>query len=255
MLITLEQVDFFYRAGQPVLEQVSLTLQAGEFVSIIGGNGSGKSTLARLMAGLQSPGRGRIRKGENVWVGIVFQHPDDQFITTTVEDEIVFGMENIGLSREEMHARLHEVLRAVEMEEYRQAQPHRLSGGQKQRVAIAAVLAMRPQMIIFDEATSMLDAQGRQQMMYILQELHRQGVTLVQITHHMDEVLHAQRVLVLHHGRVAFDGLPSEAFRTLPLAEYGLQQPFAARLQQALGIEAAIGPDWKELIRTQWHTD
>lgn len=251
-MLAMEQVDFFYRAGQPVLEQISLTLRPGEFVSIIGGNGSGKSTLALLMAGLQAPRQGRIVR-EDMQAGMVFQNPDDQFITTTVEDEIVFGMENIGLSREEMHERLHEVLRAVQMEEYRHAQPNQLSGGQKQRVAIAAVLAMRPQLIIFDEATSMLDPQGRQQMMSIIGALHGQGVTLVQITHHMEEALHAQRVLVLHEGRLVFDGLPSQAFRTLPLAEYGLQPPFAARMQHALGVAAPLTPDWKELIRAQWH--
>lgn len=253
-MLALEQVDFFYRSGQPVLEQVSLTLRPGEFVSIIGGNGSGKSTLARLMAGLQSPRQGRVVREDMLQVGIVFQNPDDQFITTMVEDEIVFGMENIGLSREEMQERLPEVLRAVHMEEYRQARPNQLSGGQKQRVAIAAVLAMRPQLIILDEATSMLDPEGRQQILSILRELHRQGVTLVQITHHMEEALHGQRALVLHEGRLVFDGLPSQAFLTLPLAEYGLMAPFAARVQHALGVEAPLTPDWKELIRTQWHT-
>lgn len=141
-------------------------------------------------------------------IGFVFQNPEDQFITTTVMDEVLFGLENIRVPREEMRSRLDHALQAVHMEDYLEAMPHQLSGGQKQRVAIAAILAMCPQVIIFDEATSMLDPQGRQQVLSIMQELHRQGLTLIHITHHMEEVLAAERVLLLHQGRLEFDGDP-----------------------------------------------
>lgn len=264
-MLTLDQVYFYYRKGQTVLDHVSFTIKKGEFVSIIGGNGSGKSTLARLMTGLLLPKAGRVRFKNldtlqqadvaeiHKHIGIVFQNPDDQFITTTVTDEILFGMENIRIPRAEMHYRLHQVLQAVHMEDYAEAMPHQLSGGQKQRVAIAAILAMQPDMIIFDEATSMLDPEGRQHILSILRELHRQGVTIIHITHHMEEVLCTERVLLLHKGRVEFDGTPTTLFKTMPLADYELNPPFAVRLQQAFGINTPLTPDWKELIRSQWN--
>ncbi|MEN1987037.1 energy-coupling factor transporter ATPase [Paenibacillus hubeiensis] len=268
-MLTLDQVHFYYRKGQDVLHDISLSVPKGEFAAIIGGNGSGKSTLAKLMKGLLQPKKGEIRfddwctsKPEEAakihqHIGMVFQNPDDQFITTTVTDEIVFGMENIRLSRAEMHVRLHQVLNEVGLEREAEMSPHQLSGGQKQRVAIAAILAMQPDVIVLDEATSMLDPEGRRQIMCILQELHLRGVTVIHITHHMDEVLYAERVISLNAGRMAFDGTPAAFFETQPLNEYGLEQPFAARLRMALAGSVGdkpLTPDWKEWIRERWHT-
>ncbi|MNC08888.1 Energy-coupling factor transporter ATP-binding protein EcfA1 [compost metagenome] len=141
------------------------------------------------------------------------------------------------------------------MEDYLEAMPHQLSGGQKQRVAIAAILAMRPQVIIFDEATSMLDPQGRQQVLSIMQELHRQGLTLIHITHHMEEVLAAERVLLLHQGRLEFDGDPLTFFETMPVADYQLHLPFAVRVHTLLHSAAPLTADWKGIIRSQWSTN
>lgn len=219
-MLTFDQVCFYYKKGQPLLEDISFTIDAGEFVAIVGANGSGKSTIAKLMDGLLLPRKGTVQFKSldtakptdlaeiHQQIGFVFQNPEDQFITTTVMDEVLFGLENIRVPREEMRSRLDYALQAVHMEDYLEAMPHQLSGGQKQRVAIAAILAMRPQVIIFDEATSMLDPQGRQQVLSIMQELHRQGLTLIHITHHMEEVLAAERVLLLHQGRLEFDGDP-----------------------------------------------
>lgn len=219
-MLTFDQVHFYYKKGQPVLEDISFTIEAGEFVAIVGANGSGKSTIAKLMDGLLLPRKGAVQfKGLDTTkpadladihqqIGFVFQNPEDQFITTTVMDEVLFGLENVRVPREEMRSRLEHALQAVHMEDYLDAMPHQLSGGQKQRVAIAAILAMRPQVIIFDEATSMLDPQGRQQVLAIMQELHRQGLTIIQITHHMEEVLSAERLLLLHQGRLEYDGAP-----------------------------------------------
>lgn len=266
-MLTLNQVHFYYRKGQTVLHEISLAVKKGEFLAIVGGNGSGKSTLAKLMKGLLLPKKGSVQFNNpgsskpgmaadiHRYIGIVFQNPDDQFITTTVTDEIVFGMENIRIPRDEMHGRLNEVLSAVQLENEADAMPHQLSGGQKQRAAIAAVLAMQPDMIILDEATSMLDPEGRQQILLIMQELHRQGVSIVHITHHMDEVLYAERVLLLHEGHVAYDGTPAALFETVALGDYGLHAPFAVRLRQSLGqavSTASLTPDWKEWIREQW---
>ncbi|HEY4430569.1 MAG TPA: energy-coupling factor transporter ATPase [Paenibacillus sp.] len=266
-MLTFDQVHFYYKKDQPVLEDISFTIEAGEFVAIVGANGSGKSTIAKLMDGLLLPRKGSIQfKGLDTTnpadlidihqqIGFIFQNPEDQFITTTVMDEVLFGLENLRVPREEMRSRLEHALQAVHMEDYVDAMPHQLSGGQKQRVAIAAILAMRPQVIIFDEATSMLDPQGRQQVLAIMQELHRQGLTIIQITHHMEEVLSAKRLLLLHQGRLAFDGDPLAFFETMPVADYQLQLPFAVRVQTLLHSAAPPTADWKGIIRSQWSTN
>jgi energy-coupling factor transport system ATP-binding protein len=266
-MLTFDQVCFYYKKGQPLLEDISFTIDAGEFVAIVGANGSGKSTIAKLMDGLLLPRKGTVQfkildtaKPTDLaeihqQIGFVFQNPEDQFITTTVMDEVLFGLENIRVPREEMRSRLDYALQAVHMEDYLEAMPHQLSGGQKQRVAIAAILAMRPQVIIFDEATSMLDPQGRQQVLSIMQELHRQGLTLIHITHHMEEVLAAERVLLLHQGRLEFDGDPLTFFETMPVADYQLQLPFAVRVHTLLHSAAPLTADWKGIIRSQWSTN
>ncbi|MFJ7972705.1 energy-coupling factor transporter ATPase [Psychrobacillus sp. NPDC096389] len=263
-MLTFDHVEFYYKKGQPVIDGVSFTIQAGEFVSIVGANGSGKSTVAKLIDGLLLPKKGTVKVHQldtansdellkiHQQIGFVFQNPEDQFITTTVMDEVLFGLQNIQVPREEMRARVDAALHAVQMEEYLEAMPHQLSGGQKQRVAIAAILAMRPQMIIFDEATSMLDPQGRKQVLSIMHELHNQGMTIVHITHHMEEVLCAERILLIQEGRLQFDGDPLSFFETVAVADYQLQLPFAVRLHKTLQLEGPLAADWKEGIRSQW---
>ncbi|GGO01961.1 energy-coupling factor transporter ATPase [Saccharibacillus kuerlensis] len=263
-MLKFEHVYFHYRRERPVLKDISFSVQSGEFLSIVGGNGSGKSTLARLMNGLLLPRLGKVRLEERDTsnpddiapirrqVGLVFQNPDDQFITTSVTDEIIFGLENIRVPREQIGDRIGEALQAVSMTEYAHAAPHELSGGQKQRAAIAAILAMRPRLMIFDEATSMLDPQGRAQIMNLMTELHRKGMTIVHITHHMDEVLAAGRVLLLDRGQLIFDGAPNEMFSTVSLEAYTLEKPFAVRLHERLQLSGTVTGDWKEAVRTQW---
>jgi len=184
--------------------------------------------------------------------GLVFQNPDDQFITTSVRDEVVFGLENLRVPREEMDRRVNEALQAVHMEDYAEAVPHQLSGGQKQRVAIAAVLAMEPSIMIFDEATSMLDPQGRRNILNVMHTLHRQGLTIIHITHHMEEILSSGRVLLLSEGEIAFDGTPSALFSNVSINEHRLAVPFAVRLHQALGLNAPLREDWKETVNALW---
>ncbi|GIP26648.1 energy-coupling factor transporter ATP-binding protein EcfA1 [Paenibacillus sp. J23TS9] len=263
-MLTFNQVHFYYKKGQPVLENISFTIEPGEFVAIVGANGCGKSTIAKLMDGLLLPKEGRVELNNldtskpsdltriHEQIGLVFQNPEDQFITTTVMDEILFGLGNIRVPREEMLERLQHALQAVQMEDYLEALPHELSGGQKQRVAIAAIVAMRPQIIIFDEATSMLDPQGREQVISIMRELHRKGMTIIHITHHMEEVLSAERMLLIHQGRLEFDGDPLAFFETMPAADYQLHLPFAVRLHQQLHEKSPLTADWKEMIRSQW---
>ncbi|WMT43120.1 energy-coupling factor transporter ATPase [Paenibacillus sp. D2_2] len=265
-MLTLDHVHFYYDKAQTIIDDLSLTINDGEFVAVIGGNGCGKSTLARLMNGLLQTRKGRVKLDHldtaNVkdvaeihrQIGLVFQNPDDQFITTTVMDEVLFGLENIRVSRDEMTIRLDDALRAVQMEDYTDAMPHELSGGQKQRVAIAAILAMRPRIMIFDEATSMLDPQGREQLLSIMYELHRQGMTIIHITHHLEEVLTADRLLLLHEGRLEFDGHPLTFFNTVCLKDYGMDSPFAVRLHRALQLSLPLMADWKEMITSQWST-
>jgi len=208
----------------PALREISLEVRRGEWLAIIGHNGSGKSTLAKLFNGLVIPGRGTVtvnglstrdpaelRRIRQI-VGMVFQNPDNQLVATVVEEDIAFGPENLGLPRAEIDARVAEAMRIVEIEDLRSRAPHQLSGGQKQRVAIAGVLAMRPSCVILDEATAMLDPSGRAEVLDTAGALHRQGVTIVSITHFMSEVPRADRVIVLSEGRVALTGTPRELF-------------------------------------------
>ncbi|MNO47876.1 Energy-coupling factor transporter ATP-binding protein EcfA1 [compost metagenome] len=263
-MLVFDQVDYHYRRGHPVLRQLSFEIHQGKFISIIGGNGSGKSTLAKLMNGLLQPREGQVKldhlntlKHEDLGrirelVGLVFQNPDDQFITTSVLDEVVFGLENLRVPRDEMAHRVNEAIKAVHMEDYVEAMPHQLSGGQKQRVALAAVVAMDPSILIVDEATSMLDPQGRRDILDVMHALHRQGMTVIHITHHMEEILSADRVLLLSKGEIAFDGTPSALFSNVSITEHRLAPPFAARLHQALGLETPLSADWKETITSLW---
>ncbi|NGZ74670.1 ATP-binding cassette domain-containing protein [Saccharibacillus alkalitolerans] len=259
-----ENVGFYYRRGQEVLRGVSFSIGEGEYVSIVGGNGSGKSTLAKLMNGLLLPKSGTVAvQGRTTSdprhlrfiresIGLIFQNPDDQFITTNVTDEIVFGLENVRVPAGEIGKRIRLALAAVGLEAYAESAPHELSGGQKQRAAVAAVLAMRPRILVFDEATSMLDPGARADMKTLMRKLHEGGIGIVQITHHMDEVLDSERVLLLDRGTVAFDGRPEAFFRGVPLERYGLEKPFAVRVHEELGWTGIPGADWKERAAAQW---
>ena len=206
------------------LSDLSLDVHRGEWLTIIGHNGSGKSTLAKLFNGLVIPGRGSVtvdglstaneaeRKRIRQIVGMVFQDPDNQIVATVVEEDVAFGPENLGLPRAEIRERVADAMRRLEIEDLRQRAPHQLSGGQKQRVAIAGVLAMRPAVLVLDESTAMLDPSGRAEVLRAAQALHRDGVTIVAITHFMSEVVLADRVVVLAEGRLALEAAPRALF-------------------------------------------
>lgn len=228
-VIRAENVSHVYltRAGQeiPAIRDISLVVQPGEFVAIIGHNGSGKSTLARHFNALLVPTKGKMwvagldtSEPRHLWtirqhVGMVFQNPDNQIVATTVEEDVAFGPENLGLPPAEIGERITAALRAVGMEAYRHHAPHRLSGGQKQRVAIAGVLAMRPACIVLDEPTAMLDPVGRREVLETVTRLNREeGITVLLITHFMEEAALAHRVLVMDEGRICLEGTPRQVF-------------------------------------------
>ncbi|MCQ4085476.1 energy-coupling factor transporter ATPase [Saccharibacillus sp. JS10] len=263
-MLVFDHVQFYYRRGQSVLNEINFSIEQGEFVSVVGGNGSGKSTLAKLMNGLLVAKQGSVKLDSievsdpaytphiRQKIGLIFQNPEDQFITTNVTDEIVFGLENIRVPAEEMQERVDQALQVVGMTSFAQASPHELSGGQKQKIAIAAILAMRPKWIVFDEATSMLDPASRFELIQLMQSLHQRGITIIQITHHMDEVLVSERVLLLDQGCLIFDGRPDHFFKTLPLESYGLEAPFALRIHKRLDWRGELAADWKGRAASQW---
>lgn len=227
-LIALDHVHMVYEDhhgnAKPVLSDIHLDIAEGEFVAVIGENGSGKSTLSKLMNGLLVPTLGSVRiagmdtrDGQRLHqihglVGMVFQDPDNQMVSTVVEEDVAFGLENYGVPQADMRQRVERALRGVDMWEHRRRSPHQLSGGQKQRVAIAAVTAMQPRCIIFDEATSMLDPTGRDALLTALSQLHQDGMTIVLVTHHMDEAIMADRVVVLQRGQIVQDAPPQTVF-------------------------------------------
>ena len=216
-MIKVEHVHFRYSKNQHAIQDLSFEIQRGEWVSILGHNGSGKSTLSKLLIGLLRPQSGTIEvdgellRPETVSsirqkIGIVFQNPDNQFVGVTVKDDIAFGLENLQIERTEMLRRIHTYAEKVGMADYLEKEPSALSGGQKQRVAIAGILAMQPQVIIFDEATSMLDPQGRDMMLSTMKTLNEEGTTIITITHDLKETVYSDRVLVLKEGQaLAFD--------------------------------------------------
>ena len=243
------------------LDDVTLEVCRGERVCVLGANGSGKSTLASVICGLLAPDEGDVELAGHVvctggvpdlaayrdarrQLGLVFQNPDDQIVTSVVADDVAFGPENLGVPRAQIAVRVARELRRVAMEKYAHADPSRLSGGQRQRVCIAGALAMEPAVLVLDEPSSLLDVRGRAAIMRVMGRLAAAGATLVHVTHFMDEALAADRVIVMQHGRVALEGTPDEVFATKNaqvIEALGLEMPFEARLTAALRADAADG--------------
>ena len=270
-IITIDNLVFRYAgvddaqaaaSGAAAVDGVSLNIEKGSFTAILGKNGSGKSTLAKNLNGLLLPTEGAVyvagfdtRSEEHVWdvrqtAGMVFQNPDNQLVSAIVEDDVAFGPENLGIEPEEIRRRVDRSLEAVNMGRFRKKPPHLLSGGQKQRIAIAGVVAMKPACIIFDEPTAMLDPRGRQEIMEIIAELHEEGITVILITHFMEEAAEAQRVVVMHEGKVLLDGTPAEVFSQGELLRsVNLDIPLAVEL--AAGLRAKGIPVPQNIISTE----
>lgn len=260
-LLEVKNASYSYNGKTFAVKNLSFSAEKGEYIAIVGHNGSGKSTFARLLNGLLQPNSGEIvvdgfsssdksalfeiRKR----VGMVFQNPDNQLVASIVEDDIAFGPENLGVKREEIGERIDFALKAVGMEKYRNASPEKLSGGQKQRIAIAGVLALKPQILVLDESTSMLDPVGRKEIAKVVSDLVKSGVTVISITHYMDEAVQADKVFVMDKGEFALSGTPDQVFsHKKELAEMRLDLPLAGRLADAL---RARGVDIPEGITTE----
>jgi energy-coupling factor transport system ATP-binding protein len=248
-LVLLSNVSFQYGSqdSRPALNKISLEVYEGEWLAIVGHNGSGKSTLARLLNGLQYPKEGRIEisgvelSEETVWdirrqIGMVFQNPDNQFVGTTVQDDVAFGLENNGVPPEVMAERVVDALEIVNMASFLNQEPHHLSGGQKQRVAIAGVIALRPSIIILDEATSMLDPRGREEVINTMMNLQsEEKITVISITHDLEEAAKADRIVVLNKGEIYREGTPEEIFQMDDeLVQLGLDIPFPVKIGKQL---------------------
>ncbi|HEL1674863.1 TPA: energy-coupling factor transporter ATPase [Streptococcus suis] len=250
MMNIIEVKNLKYKYNQEdeqyTLNDVSFHVKQGEWLSIIGHNGSGKSTTVRLIDGLLEAESGDIYIDgdaltiDNVWdkrrlIGMVFQNPDNQFVGATVEDDVAFGLENQGIPLEEIRSRVDEALELVGMTDFKTREPARLSGGQKQRVAIAGVVALRPKIIILDEATSMLDPEGRLDLIKIVREIkERHGMTVISITHDLDEVALSDRVIVMKNGQVESISTPNELFMREDLVDLDLDRPFTTELASSL---------------------
>jgi energy-coupling factor transport system ATP-binding protein len=246
--LTYSYQDDLTGEEQPVLHGIDLCINRGEYIAIFGHNGSGKSTLAKLLNLVLEPTGGAIYvDGVNVAspdmtdddvfalrqkVGMVFQNPDNQLVATVVEEDVAFGPENLGVPSDEIRRRVDDALAMVGMSAYAKHEPHRLSGGQKQRVAIAGIIAMMPECMIFDESTAMLDPLGRREVLDTMEMLHKEkNITVITITHHMDEAARADRIIVLDDGRILRDGTPEEIFSDPdPLLKAGLDVPQSAAL-------------------------
>ena len=251
-IIEVKNLVHVYTDGQnnniKALDSINLSIAPGEFVAIIGTNGSGKSTLARHFNGLLQPTSGKCFVNgldttieENTWnvrqtIGMVFQNPDNQIVAAIVEEDVAFGPENIGVPHAEIRPRVEAALAAVNMTEYAKHAPHLLSGGQKQRIAIAGVLALLPQCIVFDEPTAMLDPRGRKDIVNIVLKLNKeQKITIVYITHKMEEAILADRVIAMENGKIVMEGTPSEVFgQVKKIRELGLEAPLPAEVAENL---------------------
>ena len=262
--VVFDCVTYTYDNKTNALEDLSLVVERGQYVAIVGGNGSGKSTLGKLVNALYLPDAGTVTvmglatsDADSLFeirrrAGLVFQNPDNQMITSLVVDDVSFGPENLGLPPEEITARAARALHEVGMDGFERRETYNLSGGQKQRVAIAGILAMNPDLIVLDEPGAMLDPRGRRGIIRVSHELNEAGVTVVLITHFMDEALLADRVVVVDHGRVAMDGTPAEIFTQHErLKELQLEEPFSVKLTAALrerGVYAPYTIDEDELL-------
>ncbi|WP_049521106.1 energy-coupling factor ABC transporter ATP-binding protein [Streptococcus mitis] len=247
-IIDVKNLSFRYKESQEYYDVKDITfhVKRGEWLSIVGHNGSGKSTTVRLIDGLLEAESGEIvidgqrLTEENVWnirrqIGMVFQNPDNQFVGATVEDDVAFGLENQGLSRQEMKKRVEEALDLVGMLDFKKREPARLSGGQKQRVAIAGVVALRPAILILDEATSMLDPEGRRELIDTVKGIRKDyDMTVISITHDLEEVAMSDRVLVMKKGSIESTSSPRELFSRNDLDQIGLDDPFANQLKHSL---------------------
>ena len=247
-IIDVKNLSFRYRESQEYYDVKDITfhVKRGEWLSIVGHNGSGKSTTVRLIDGLLEAESGEIvidgqrLTEENVWnirrqIGMVFQNPDNQFVGATVEDDVAFGLENQGLSRQEMKKRVEEALDLVGMLDFKKREPARLSGGQKQRVAIAGVVALRPAILILDEATSMLDPEGRRELIETVKGIRKDyDMTVISITHDLEEVAMSDRVLVMKKGEIESTSSPRELFSRNDLDQIGLDDPFSNQLKHSL---------------------
>lgn len=263
-IIKLEGVSFSYSDSEDdkkigIFKDLDLSIEKGSFVAVLGHNGSGKSTLSRLLNGMIVPDSGTVtvnglstadeKKQLEIrkTVGLVFQNPDNQIVSTIVEEDVAFGPENLGVEREEIVSRVEKSLKAVGMYEYRRHATTKLSGGQKQRIAIAGILAMNPECLVLDEATAMLDPRGRSKIISIAEHLNReQGMTVIMITHYMDEAVHTDRCIVMESGKILLDGSPADVFKQKDtIRKTGLTLPVACKLTEKLaerGIELSENP-------------
>lgn len=262
--IELENVYYSYVLSEDniikAVRGISLKIEEGSFVAMVGHNGSGKSTIAKLLNGLLVPDYGKVRvfgmdtqDKEHIFdvrksVGMVFQNPDNQMVASIIEDDIAFGPENLGIEREEIVKRVDWALDKVHMLEHKKGTPFKLSGGQKQRLAIAGIIAMKPKVIVFDESTAMLDPQGRKEVMEVAHELNKEGMTVICITHYMEEALGADRLIVLNDGKIALDGNPKEVFSQYEkIKENKIHVPLATKIAISLDdIGVKVGKDIME---------
>ena len=247
-MIVFDHVTYQYEnAEAPALTGIDLEIQRGSFVAIVGHNGSGKSTLAKHINGLLLPASGsvtvdglRTDAEDNILpirqkVGMAFQNPDNQLVTTIVEEDVAFGPENLGIAPAEIRTRVDDALRTVGMSSYAEKAVHHLSGGQKQRIAIAGILALKPEILVLDEATAMLDPSGRKELLETVHALHSEGMTVVMVTQYLEETTECDRIVVMNHGRIVCDGTPSYVFsQTDILSESNLVPPEVVRMRNAL---------------------
>lgn len=270
-MIELKNVSFRYdkTVEEYQIDTVSFHVKQGEWLSIVGHNGSGKSTVVRLIDGLLEAESGEIYidgkqlTRETIWeirskIGIVFQNPDNQFVGATVEDDVAFGLENQGIPREEMLQRVEKAIEQVGMLEFKDREPSRLSGGQKQRVAIAGIIALRPTIIILDEATSMLDPEGREDLMAVMKELQKKfQLTIISITHDLTEIALSDRTLVFQKGKLESSMTPRELFSRNDLNDIGLDKPFSKQVQESLSSHFPLKQDYlteSELLDQLWES-
>lgn len=266
-IIEIENLNYSYKSSEEinlegiqsvkVLQDINLSIYEGEFVCILGRNGSGKSTLARHLNGLILPTDGDVivngmntKDHNKIWdirrmVGMIFQNPDNQMVANTVEEDVAFGLENIGYPSEKIRDKVYQTLKEVSMYDYRNKSPHMLSGGQKQRVAIASIIAMEPKCIILDEPTAMLDPSGRSEVIKTIQKLNAEkGTTIILITHYMEEAVQADRVIVIDQGKIYNDGTPEKVFRDVSgIKKIGLDVPQVTELAYRLRNKGISLPD------------